>query len=203
MNSNEWDNDYRQGKTIDTKTLAEMATWAKRMYETFDTKISHIKPEMPFTSEKDRERQFLQSMEHPKNYYNFQAFGVKICVHYIRGWSFQKLKIPKDDYYFIGIGGWYPTRKKWKCVSPHVRENKMNFFNPTTEMEEAVVNFYEITKDFLLSLGIGKYAQIELPNLKEKADFDECAKHRNCFTCNHFDTEWGKCNFQKKDTKGA
>lgn len=200
MNSNEWDNDYRQSYTIAKSDLLTIRQLCKALADQFDITIKHTKPEMPFSSQTDKEKQFLQSMEYPKNYYNFQAFGVKICVHYIRGWSCQKFEIPRNDYYFVGIGGFIPENEKFKCVSPRIETNKMNFFNPTTEIEEAIIDFYYAVRAFLLSLGIGKFSQIDL-QLNTKDMEDECSKHRNCFSCKFFNIEDGECTHLKNNQK--
>lgn len=123
------------------------------------------KPAVPFSNATEKEREFMRSMTAPKNYYHFQAFGVKICVHYMKGYSSQKRNLEKGDWYFLGVTGWIPqgndwSGQKWQCFSPHITGNVMSFWQATKDFDIAVANFYVAVKRFLQECGVGYGEQL-------------------------------------------
>lgn len=115
----------------------------------------------PFSSTRARMRQFLDSARHPKSYYNFTAFGVRICVHYIQGFSYKPLDIERDDYYFVACTGYETKSKYFKLCNERFYVDKFNFYNPRVDFEQSVCDFYLFLYDFLQSfIGLGKTGEL-------------------------------------------
>lgn len=150
-----WEDTYLMSKEEMKGILKTLET----TYKLLKTKVKKQAPTRPFSSTYDREQQFMRSVENPKNYYNFQAFGIKICIHYRKQYSLQKMNLERGDWYFIAITGWLPTGaswngEKWKCYSPHINLHDVNYFQATQDIETAIVNFYIAVKECLIDIGV-------------------------------------------------
>lgn len=156
---------YKREISLDYEFFDKVLTVSRNFTRVLESAVKDYPPQLPFSSARDRERKFLDSALHPKSYYNFTAFGVRICVHFLKGYSYQKKELKYGDYYFVACCGFIPDSREFTCYSRDIPlADKFEYYNPTEEFETAVVDFYHLVTCFLRSLGVKPvYRQQPLP----------------------------------------
>lgn len=146
--------------TIERERYEELKSLMRSLNHWFSHN-SHDELLKPFSSARDRMRQYVDSARHPKSYYNFTAFGVRICVHFISGFSYKPLEIERGDYYFTAVCGYETKSKAFTLCNERFYVQKFNFYNPRVEFEQSVVDFYLLVFDFLSSIGLGRTGSLD------------------------------------------
>lgn len=108
--------------------------------------------EVPFSSVRTREREFLYSKKRPDQYYNFRYFGVIITI-----W-----RHGEEDYSIATIG-WYPKNKRFTWRRGYA--GKYAFYNRCNDLETAIVDWLLLIAQFLqneLGINVSKQGELEL-----------------------------------------